>query len=437
MTLANDVRVLLLCGGESSRFWPFHVKTLTPFLGSALLTHHFSELLKSGVTRMVLVTNKKTDAAIRSITPPTGMDVTYVIQTDDGMAGAVLAASAECGSDTIILNGSDIYDPEFISELVAMPHMTSVIGAVVKNEYFPGGYVVSTGDGTIERIVEKPGEGNEPSNVVKIVADRFADFPAFVECIKKTKTNPTTQYEDAINEYIRTGHTCVSVITGTKWMALKYPWHVLDMMHIFLSSLKGQTIHPSVTIKPNVIIEGPVYIEEGVKIFEGVKIVGPVYIGKGTIIGNNSMVRESMIGANCVTGFNSDITRSYIGDSCWFHTNYVGDAVLGNNVSLGSGAVLANLRLDDGPIVSIVKNEKIQTQKNKLGAMIGDNVRIGINVSVMPGVKIGSDSFIASGLTILGDIPDRSFVRHTQIPYEIVSNQASASESRDQFKSKI
>jgi bifunctional UDP-N-acetylglucosamine pyrophosphorylase/glucosamine-1-phosphate N-acetyltransferase len=437
MAAASVTNVLLLCGGESSRFWPFHVKTLTSFLGTPLLTHHFNQLLSCGVTQVILVTNRQTDEAIRAVSPPNGMNVTYVIQEKDGMAGAVLAARDHCGNDTVILNGSDIYDTQFMTELFAMPNTTSVIGAVVKNDYFPGGYVVSTGDGVIERIVEKPGKGNEPSNVVTIVADRFTDFPAFVECIKKTETQPSTQYEDAMNMYIATGHTCVSVVTGTTWTALKYPWHTLDMMQVFLSSLHDQTIHPSVTIKSNVIIEGPVYIEEGVKIYEGVKIVGPVYIGKGTIIGNNSMVRESMLGDGCVTGFNSDITRSYIGDNCWFHTNYIGDAVLGNNISLGSGAVLANLRLDDGPIISVVKNEKIDTQKNKLGAMIGDNVRIGINVSVMPGVKIGSGSFLSSGLTILGDVPDNSFVRYTKTSYEIVPNTSQASTSREQFKSKI
>ena len=41
-----------------------------------------------------------------------------------------------------------------------------------------------------------------------------------------------------------------------------------------------------------------------------------------------------------MTGFNTDITRSYIGDNCWFHSNYIGDSVLEGNVSMGSGAAI-------------------------------------------------------------------------------------------------
>ena len=190
-------------------------------------------------------------------------------------------------------------------------------------------------------------------------------------------------------------------------------------------------------IRNNVSIEGPVYLGDNVKIFENTKIVGPVYIGDNTIIGNNNIIRDSYIGKDCVTGFNTDITRSYIGDGCWFHSNYIGDSVLEGDVSLGSGSVVANLRLDEGIIGSLVKGKRITTGRNKLGACIGKHVRIGVNVSTMPGIKIGSDSMIGAGVVVDKDIPNTSFVvvRNT---YDIKPNTRSISVgNRDQFKAKI
>ena len=65
---------------------------------------------------------------------------------------------------------------------------------------------------------------------------------------------------------------------------------------------------------------------------------------------------------------------------------------------MGAGAALANLRLDDGVIQS--------SGKNKLGVMIGMHVRIGVNASIMPGIKIGKGSFVGSGVVLDRDLPE-------------------------------
>ena len=204
-----------------------------------------------------------------------------------------------------------------------------------------------------------------------------------------------------------TKETFVMVVFEGSFASLKYPWNILDIMDILFQRLSPHQ-GKNVEIKSNVVIEGPVYISDNVKIFENSKIVGPCYIGANTIIGNNNIIRHSHIGANCVTGFNTDITRSYVGDNCWFHSNYVGDSVLEGDVSMGSGTVLANLRLDRGEIASVIGENRVNTKRTKLGAMIGINVRVGVNASIMPGVKIGSNSMVGAGLVVNHDIPNDS-----------------------------
>ena len=206
---------------------------------------------------------------------------------------------------------------------------------------------------------------------------------------------------------MKTHHVTMIPYTGA-FTTLKYPWHVLDVNAMLLSKLH-RTTGRNVIIKKNVILEGNVYIEDNVTIHENTKIIGPAFIGEGSIIGNNNIIRESHIGRRCVTGFNTDITRSYIGDDCWFHSNYIGDSVLEKDISMGSGSVLANLRLDEQDIGS--------TQKNKCGAMIASHVRIGVNVSIMPGLKIGSHTSIGAGITIVKDVEDQSFCVGKQPSY--------------------
>ena len=53
-----------------------------------------------------------------------------------------------------------------------------------------------------------------------------------------------------------------------------------------------------------------------------------------------------------------------------------------------------------------VGNERIDTGRMKLGAIIGAGVRIGVNTSTMPGVKIGAGALIGPGIRITRDVPD-------------------------------
>ncbi len=197
------------------------------------------------------------------------------------------------------------------------------------------------------------------------------------------------------------------------WIPLKYPWHVLDITAYFLS---------------RITTEDKVMIEEGAKVFEGAVIKGPCFIGKNCIVGNNSFVRESNLEEGVVTGFNSDITRSYIGANSWFHTNYVGDSVLEGDFGMGSGAVLANLRLDGKTIGD--------TGRNKLGLIAATGVRIGVNASTMPGVKVGAGSLIGPGVVLKHDIKENQKITIKEESYEIKDYEAIPTKY-EEFRNKI
>lgn len=429
--------VVILCGGESVRFWPFANKTMMSFLGKPLLLWHYEQLVRIGVRNVVVVANQKNKDELKKVPVPKKLQVTSIVQKGKGQGSAVLASESAIPEGSLcIINGSDIYEDDIFFQIQkerAKYKEAAILTSVKADSYFPGGYLKLKENGDVSEIVEKPKQGSEPSSILRINLDVFPDAKTFLAAVKKTGKDASSGYEKAINHMIKKQGHCRSVTTDMPWLYLKYPWHTLSVMDACLDTIEGRTIASSVKIGKHAIIEGPVVIEDNVRICEGVKIVGPSYIGAGTIVGNNTMIRKSHIGSGVVTGFNTDITRSYIGSNSWFHTNFVGDSVIGENVSLGSGTVLANLRLDESEIFSIVKEERIDTKRNKLGGMIGDNVRIGVNASIMPGIKIGSNAFVGAGVVLGEDLPDGKYCRITP-SVAISDNTKKAPKERGAFR---
>lgn len=434
--MENQTNVIILSGGIGKRFWPISTsKSLFPVVGKPIIEYLIDELARAGFSHFVVVTNPLDKMAMDHVTKNRSMAV-VVQQKPTGMADALLTAAPLAGDGPcLVVSAHDFVEPSLVKHIsdACLKGKPFFVGKKT-DRYFDGGYYKMDGE-KIVGIIEKPGAGNEPSPYLNLVYDYFPHIGDFIDILKKTKSEKDDIYEKALDIYLST-HEVDCLIYDGFWQPLKYPWHVLDLMEYVLHSRVKEYRGKNVEIKSDVIIEGPVHIEDNVRIFEHTKIIGPCYIGKNTIIGNNNLIRTSHIADDCVTGFNTDISRSYIGSGCWFHSNYIGDSVLEENVSMGSGSVLANLRLDESEITSVVQGIKIHTMKNKLGAIIGKNVRIGVNTSIMPGIKIGQDSLIGAGIVVSTDIEDGSYCTGTMV-IEKKKNQSSSTTSRDEFRKRI
>ncbi|MFV1917244.1 MAG: hypothetical protein ACC618_02070, partial [Patescibacteria group bacterium] len=140
---------------------------------------------------------------------------------------------------------------------------------------------------------------------------------------RKTTLWPLTKSNELYKLIIKSGYKTPPDIN--------YPWEFLNLLDDALLKIKRKRAK-DVKISKLSVVEGPVILESGVRIFEGAKVRGPVYIGKNTIIGNGALVRESIIGQDCVIGYCTEIARSLIGSPSWFHTNYIGDSVFDGNI---------------------------------------------------------------------------------------------------------
>ncbi len=408
----KDLVVLILAGGNSDRFWPLSDKNSLSFLGKPLVYFSLAQFRKFGLKDIVIVINKTNRLMFLNLKNYfSDLHITLLEQTDPrGMAGAIVSAKELIkGKKLLIVNSSDIYEDilfsSFISELKT--NSEGIITGIKQDSYFPGGYLKISGNKVLE-IIEKPSPDKIPSDTVSLVFDYFKNSDKLLSAISEVTSISDDVFEKAINILIKEGMGFKLLAYSGFWGYLKYPWHTLNIMSYFLNKISDQKIKKGF-IHKSAVISGNVYIEEGARILENTKIVGPTYIGQGTIIGQNCLVRESMIGANCVVGYSSEIARSFIAENCWFHTNYIGDSVISENVSMGAGTVLANYKLDETTINSFISKQKLDTGKVKLGSVIGKNVRIGVNCSIMPGIKIGENSLVGASIILDKDLPSNKY----------------------------
>lgn len=116
----------------------------------------------------------------------------------------------------------------------------------------------------------------------------------------------------------------------------------------------------------------------------------PAVIGNDCEI-KNCVIESGVIGNECVVGEFSVVKRSVIMDKSNIpHLNYVADSVIAENCNLGAGTKIANLRFDNANVKVTIKGKRVDSGRRKLGAIIGYNVKTGINVSIYPGVKMAA-----------------------------------------------
>ncbi len=435
------MQVILLAAGQSTRLDPIKDKNLLEFAGKPLIEHRIAALKKAKMRDIVVVGGKHNIKTLEEALK--GYKNVLVVEQKklgDGMAGGVLAgAEAVKHKNIMVMSTNDVFGDDLFDKVVQAAK-SSEDGLIVgkrMNSYFPGGYLKVDKKNNVTDVIEKPGEGKEPSDMVNIVLHLYNDFPAFVKYLQSAKGSAEGRYEKALDTYIKKGKAKIKALKYTGfWQAIKFPWDVLKVMNYFLENLEPK-IDKKADVSKQATIRGNVYIGPNAKVFENAIIHGPTYIGDGAVVANNALVRNSMVGRGCVIGFSTEIARSYLSHDVWTHTNYIGDSVVDGNVSFGSGAVIGNLRFDEGYIKVNIKNKRESSGMNKFGAVIGSGARFGVNASTNPGVKIGQNTFIGANVLVEKDVADEKLVVLDQ-KLKITKNQKTAQiEGRGNMKNKL
>ena len=179
------------------------------------------------------------------------------------------------------------------------------------------------------------------------------------------------------------------------WFDVGRPWDLLDANVWALKRMEQKVLG---TVEQGAHLIGPITVAESARVRSGAYIEGPVFIDEEADVGPNCYIRSgTSLGKKTRVGNGCEIKNSLIMDGTHIgHLSYVGDSVIGEKCNFGAGTITANLRFDDGRIEMVIKGKVVDSGRRKLGVVMGDNVKTGIQSSFMPGVKVGANTWVGA-----------------------------------------
>jgi UDP-N-acetylglucosamine diphosphorylase/glucosamine-1-phosphate N-acetyltransferase len=405
------MQAVILAAGQSSRFWPLNKshKSLFKIMGKPLIWYTIKGLKKSGIKEIIIIQSPKKEIEKELKNYDLGVNLKYIVQSNPkGMGDAVWQAK-NLISDKFFLMHAYHFDVEGFTRLMLEKQKKTkariiLLGKKVSDTWKYG--IIGLDKKNKDRVVgliEQPKKGKELSDVgLKGIYFLSKDF---FEYYKKTKRH-IYDFEDTIKLLIEQSEVRI-IITKENVPTLKFPWELFEAEKQLMDKFLSSKIDRTAKISKKATIKGLVHIGRNTKVLEGATINGPIYIGDNCLIGNNSLLREYVnLEDNCIIGANAEVTRSIFQKDIHVHSGYFGDSIFSKGCRVGAGTITANIRIDRGSINSIVKGERINTGLKSLGVMVGENTKIGINCSLMPGKLIGSDCLIGPKTIVSENVED-------------------------------
>lgn len=139
-------------------------------------------------------------------------------------------------------------------------------------------------------------------------------------------------------------------------------------------------------------INGGIAIHRTAKLETGVVLKAPAIIGPHCFLAAHSYLRGGvLLMESASVGPGSEVKRSIIGPrTALAHFNFVGDSILGADVNMEAGAVIANHwnEREEKHISVLHEGRVLPTGQSKFGAVVGDGSRIGANAVLSPGTLL-------------------------------------------------
>ena len=187
-----------------------------------------------------------------------------------------------------------------------------------------------------------------------------------------------------------------------------YPWEALAGIGDLIMEI-GKTLSADEFDHP----EENVWIAKDAKRYPNNFIAGPCIIGHETEIRPGAFIRgNALVGNNCVVGNSTELKNVILFDNVQVpHYNYVGDSILGYKAHMGAGSITSNVKSDKKLVIIHNGDERIETGRKKVGALVGDRVEVGCNSVLNPGTVIGRDSNVYPVSCVRGVIPANSIYK--------------------------
>ena len=397
---------LILAAGKGTRMWPLSENTPKPLLplgGLPIIERQIQELKKVGVENLyILIGYRMKEISDYLKGRELDVKITYIVQEQQkGTGHAVNQAKGKIKGSFYCLNGDIVINAENLERLGNNEDkLTMMVTKVADGSNFG---VVESKNGYLVSIIEKGISGKCVIN-----AGIFLFNEKIFTAIDGIGKSIRGEYEltDALGSISDQIHI---IEYQGQWKDIGNPWELITANEEYMND-KFENIEG--IVEDYVTIKGNLNLGKGSILKSGTYIEGPVWIGENCVVGPNAYLRGGTVlcGKNKI-GASTEVKNTiFLKGAKAPHHNYVGDSIIGEDTNLGSGTKIANLRFDKKTIELTHQGEKIDSGRRKLGAILGKNVKTGINASINAGSIIGNDVRIGPNTLVSGTYESKSTI---------------------------
>jgi mannose-1-phosphate guanylyltransferase / phosphomannomutase len=365
------MKAVVMAGGEGTRLRPLtsnQPKPMVSIVGKPCM-EHILELLHEHGMNDVIVTVAFLPQAIRGYFgegESLGLQISYSVEDSPlGTAGSVLLAAKQLDETFLVISGDALCDVDLSALVDFHKERGAAVTIGLKSVEF--GIVVTDDDGKIVRFLEKPSWSQVFSDTINT-----GIYVLEPEVLKHVPSDRPYDFSKELFPYLlEMGRPLYGYVMDGYWQDIGN----LDQYRGANFDALEENVRLNI---PGIRIRGNVWLGEGVEIADLDQVEGPAYIGNYCRVAPGAVVGEFTVLSNNVTlRERAHTTRSIIDASTHIGRN-----------SLVEGAIL-------GRSCDIRGHVRIHE-----GVAIGDEVRIGSETVVMPGVRIYPFKEVESGSQI-------------------------------------
>jgi mannose-1-phosphate guanylyltransferase/phosphomannomutase len=357
------MKAVVMAGGEGTRLRPLtsnQPKPMVPIVGKPCM-EHIVELLKLHGLEDVIVTTAFLPQAIRSYFgngESLGVDIGYSVEESPlGTAGSVRLAAGRLDDTFLVISGDALCDVDLtrLVEAHREKGASVTIGLKAVENPLEFGIVVTDEDGRVERFLEKPSWGQVFSDTINT-----GIYVLEPEVLKHIPTDrPYDFAKELFPLLLEMGRPIYGHVFDGYWQDIGN----LDQFRQANIDALDESVRLEI---PGIRIRGNIWLGEGVDLDDLDAIEGPAYLGNYCRIARGAKVGPYSILASSVTvRERGRVVRSIVDSS-----TYIGRSADIEGAIVGRGCDLrAHVRVHEG-------------------VAIGDEVTIGAESVILPGVRI-------------------------------------------------
>jgi mannose-1-phosphate guanylyltransferase/phosphomannomutase len=369
------MRAVVMAGGEGTRLRPLtsnQPKPMVPILGKPCM-EHILELLRAHGFEDVVITVAFLPQAIRSYFGDgenLGLNIEYSVEESPlGTAGSVRLGSDRLDETFLVISGDALCDIDLgkIVEFHKEKGAAVTIGLKSVDNPLEFGIVVTDDDGRVERFLEKPSWGQVFSDTINT-----GIYVLEPEVLRHIPTDrPYDFSKELFPLLLEMGRPIYGYVCDGYWQDIGN----LDQYRQANFDALDEKVRLNVS---GLKIRGDVWVGEGVEIDDVEGVEGPAFIGNYCTVSPDASVGPyTVLGPGTTLRERGRVSRSVIDAAC-----YIGRSASIEGAILGRGCdVRAHARVHEG-------------------VAIGDQVTLGDQSVIYPGVRIYPYKEVESGAQI-------------------------------------